>query len=185
MTGAGCYAKITRMYHLRQPWRHVGVNARKRGFTLIEVMIVVAVLAVLAAIAVPAYFDSIRKSRRADAITAINQVTQAQERWRANSPTYSPNLGSGGLLVTSAATAVTTSGTVSSSQFNIPSGYYRLRVSTDSNLNANQTSYTVLATGIGSQASDSRCTSLTMTVTGGNFAYTSTGTATANQCWTR
>ena len=185
MTRLGVVAKISRM-QVRFPCdRRLSVRRHVRGFTLIEIMIVVAVIALLASVAMPAYFDSIRKSRRADAITAINQVSQAQERWRANSPTYSPNLGSGGLLVTSAATAVTTSGTVSSSQFNIPSGYYRLRVSTDSNLNANQTSYTVLATGIGSQASDSRCTSLTMTVTGGNFAYTSTGTATANQCWNR
>ena len=155
------------------------------GFTLIELMIVVAVIAILAAVALPAYFDTVRKSRRADAITALSQITQAQERWRANSPTYSSDLGSSGLMVTSAATPVTTSGTVSCSEFDMPSGHFRTRLCTNSAADANRTSYTVVATGIGSQASDSKCTSLTLTVTGGQLAYTSVGTATANQCWNR
>ena len=40
---------------------------RIRGFTLIELMIVVGVVAILASIAVPIYNEQIRKSRRADA----------------------------------------------------------------------------------------------------------------------
>lgn len=50
------------------------------GFTLIELMVVVVVVALLAAVAVPSFLDSIRKSRRADAKTALVQLSQFMER---------------------------------------------------------------------------------------------------------
>ena len=58
------------------------------GFTLIELMIVVAVVAILAAIAVPAYNEQVRKSRRSEATSGLSQLALLQERWRANNPAY-------------------------------------------------------------------------------------------------
>jgi type IV pilus assembly protein PilE len=62
-------------------------NAAK-GFTLIELMVVVAIVAIIAAIALPSYQEQVRKSRRADAARAIGQLQLELERWRAEQPTY-------------------------------------------------------------------------------------------------
>ena len=51
-----------------------------RGFTLIELMIVVVVIAIIAAIALPSYQSQIQKTRRADAQSALLQAAQALER---------------------------------------------------------------------------------------------------------
>ena len=55
------------------------MNAQK-GFTLIELMMVIAVLAVLVAIAVPSYNGVMLKSRRAEAKTGLLQASQGLER---------------------------------------------------------------------------------------------------------
>lgn len=58
------------------------------GFTLIELMIVVAIVGILAAIAYPSYQDSVRKSRRAEGRTALMEVLQQQERYMTQRNTY-------------------------------------------------------------------------------------------------
>jgi len=60
----------------------------QQGFTLIELMVVVAVIAILAAVAYPAYTDSVRKTRLAQAKEAAMQVATQLERKVAQSNAY-------------------------------------------------------------------------------------------------
>jgi type IV pilus assembly protein PilE len=54
--------------------------ARYSGFTLVEVMIVVAIVAILASIAYPSYQEQVRKSRRADCAGELQLLANALER---------------------------------------------------------------------------------------------------------
>lgn len=110
----------------------------KRGFTLIELMIVVAVLGILAAIAVPAYQKHVTKSRRSDAITQLLQGQLKQEQlWLTKSPrAYSNQISELGFTNNS---------------------YYQYSIKSSSN-----NSYTLQATAQNSQLRDSDCTTLTI-----------------------
>lgn len=60
------------------------------GFTLIEVMIVVAVIGLLAAIAYPSYQDSVRKTRRSDAKAVLSELAQFMERTYTENNSFKP-----------------------------------------------------------------------------------------------
>lgn len=144
----------------------------RRGFTLIEAMIVVAVVAILAAVALPSFMDSIRKGRRSDAFAAISQVQQAQERWRANHASYADQLSTAppdGLGL------------------NATTDYYTIALS-----DVGAAGYTVTASARSgtTQAGDSACQKLVLTLTGGNLKYSSVdaGNVTdteGKRCWAK
>jgi type IV pilus assembly protein PilE len=78
-------------------------NRRVRGFTLVELMVVVVIAAILLAVAVPSYMTQIRQSRRTDARTAVLDLAGREERYfSTNASSYTnvaTNLGLAGIGV--------------------------------------------------------------------------------------
>ena len=129
-----------------------------RGFTLIELMVVVAIVGILASLAYPSFMSQVRKSRRSDAAVSMSSVQQAQERWRANKTAYASNTEMTTAVPNGLGLLAITDG-----------GYYTLTVS-----NNTATSYALTATAVStkSQIGDTGCTSLVITVTNGNDVKT-------------
>ena len=63
------------------------------GFTLIEIMIVVAIVAILSAIAIPAYKDYIQRGKLITATTNLNQFAAAMEQFYQDNRTYQSTSG--------------------------------------------------------------------------------------------
>jgi type IV pilus assembly protein PilA len=64
----------------------------KKGFTLIELMIVVAIIGILAAIAIPNFMNYQCKARQSEAKTALGTLRSLQEAYFAEHDTYTANL---------------------------------------------------------------------------------------------
>ncbi|MCQ4250947.1 type IV pilin protein [Pseudomonas stutzeri] len=138
--------------------------ARYRGFTLIELMIVVGIVGILAAIAYPNYREYIDRSNRTEGQALLNDAAASQERFFAQNNRY----------VTVAADIAklglrgTTGTTVKSDN-----GKYTLTIGT----NANDGGYTLTAT---QNFADAACGNLSLNARGikGN-----SGTRSVEECW--
>ena len=147
--------------HPSVPVRGQGLPASRQfasGFTLVELLVAVAIVVILATLALPNYQESLRKSRRADAVLALQQIQIEQEKLRAECSQYASGLGAS--RVCDAALPANNRLAYPSSS---PDAYYTLALS-----GASATGFTATATAASgkSQADDAGCTALTLIVSG-------------------
>lgn len=81
-----------------------------KGFTLVELIIVIAIIAVLAAVIAPQYVKYIDKSRQATDENTLNEVAHAMEVAAANNDVYTEITG-GGVKISVATGSITSTGT--------------------------------------------------------------------------
>ena len=132
-----------------------------RGFTLIELMIVIVIAAVLASIAVPSYRSYVLRTHRVEAKTALLNLAAAQERFYLENNTYAANA----VLATAPPAGLGLPATTEN-------GWYNVAIANG----ANAATFTATATATGAQAADTDCASFSITALG-------VKTATSTKCW--
>jgi len=108
------------------------MKKNNRGFTLVELMIVIAIIGILASVAYPSYTSYVKKANRADAIDSLLSLSGRMEEYYMNNDTYA------GATVASATSS---------------DGLYTLAITS-----ATAFAYTLTATPVGA---DAECTTLT------------------------
>lgn len=130
---------------------------KNRGFTLLEMMVVLAIISIIVGIGYPNIMDSLQKSRRSDGKTALMGLQIAQEKLRANCNVYATTL--------DGAVNNCVPGDAAATKLKFPStsdeSFYKITIT-----NASSTTYTATAKAIasGRQARDNDCIELIFTV---------------------
>ena len=156
------------------------VVSKERGYTLVEILIVVAILGILAVVAIPSYQDNVMASNRTVAQAGLLDLANRQEQFYLDNRTYTTDLtnlgypagmefsngGNSAVAVNNNQTLVASSDT---------GRIYYLQVTA-----ANATGYGISAVPQLNQADDTECGTLSLTSRG---VKGETGSGSTNDCW--
>ena len=144
-----------------------------KGFTLVELMIVVSIVGILASIAIPSYSQYVTRANRLDATTIIFQLAQAQEKYFASNLRY----------------AVSTQDLGYPEVFTSDEGYYTVTIAgkaadgaTDCDARCQGFLITATAVKGGRMASD-ECAEFTLVSNGTRAAVDKDDTDLTDTCW--
>lgn len=130
---------------------------RMRGYSLIELMIVIVILGILASVILPIYREHVRESRRSEARAAIEEIRNLEYEFFGNTKRY-------GSIAELGYPAQT------------PGNHYQLAI------NSSAQRFSATATAINNQLSDLNCRVFTLTSVDSLISYNSGGTQTID-CW--
>lgn len=149
-------------------------SLRVTGFSLIELMIVVAMVGILAAIALPSYQNYVLRANRTVAKSLLSEMIARQESFRSDRKSYATSLGSTGLGYVADTFFLERDGDiVAASNSNT---VYQVTLPT-----ATANAFTVSAAPVGQQTKDTKCGTLSLTSVGGKTASGSEGAG----CWSK
>ncbi|QLE79145.1 prepilin-type N-terminal cleavage/methylation domain-containing protein [Francisella sp. Scap27] len=133
----------------------------KKGFSLVELMVVIAIIAILASVGIPMYNNYTLKSHRSEAQAELLSAANAADSFEIRNGEF-PS----GSDITSFWRSATTQ-----------NGFYTLAYCGGGDPSCPDVEYTITATAIGSQTSDTPCTNIELEVNG---AVTN---KTPAECW--
>jgi type IV pilus assembly protein PilE len=165
--------RATRHFSFRRP-----TTRPPAGFTIVELMIVVAIIGLLAGIGVPSYRDYVNKSKRAEAKAALTAAAARLERFYSVNNCY-PSAACGSPLATDSVSALAAAGIQAFSGDNASKAYYNISLTF-----AAQT-FTVTASPKSPHV-DTLCGNLTLSNTGRKWTQsngTSDDTTLVPNCW--